>query len=872
MIGVDGSQEYGVWTLDDIGLWYVLQLAPIQGGSPGPFDGVISDALTWTVDNVLSPVGATIESVLTTIGKAAWGAVTGALGWILRWVYGLLWGIFSPGLTPDETTWLPSPQFLRSTDPTMMFYFISYLLVNWLKNRVWDVGYWVGDLLLRLPASALGTISGAFGWLRDRVWDVGYWVGDLLLRWGARELGLVGGAFGWLRDRVWDMGYWVGDLLLRLPTPDLGRIFGAFGWLRDRVWDMGYWVGDLLLRLPTPDLGIIHGAFGWLLDQMTVSVSWLWGQVQAAIGAIPGLPSNLLTLIGNLVTDAVAWLWGQVQAAIGAIPGLPSNLLTLIGNLVNDAAGWLWRQLEPRLIEILNAVGTISDIVLGPIADAIISALNAVLGAIVEPTVNLVQHKLSIPLRFARGEYASLDALLADMLDPPADLLKGIGAFLLIPLIGILSIILAFMPALAPINEGMRQEVAKSVRTTLPPIGQLTEMLRRDAITPDNFTETMRRYGYHEKFVFGLLQLADQIPSRADLVEMAVKEAFNPAAIAQFGLAGEFPADFGFWMDRQGYTEDWARKYWIAHWRLPSVEQVFDMFHRGLVDIGTVDLFLKVADYSPPWRDRLRAISYNPLNRVDVRRMYQAGVVGPERVEAVYRALGYSPQDAADLTTYVKLKWPPGGAGPGEDLRALTAGTIKAAYARRLIPRDQAVLRLEDLDFSPDDAELTVSIWDFDFFTDPSQRSALNPQELSRSVVQTAYERRLVDKNLAAAQLEDLGFTPEDANVLLELIDLKLNEQLADLEIDVALNDFQAGIISDADLAARLADIHVPPARVDFLLQRELLRRQAKTARLTRADLRTAFKRGLINETQWRTRLDAAGYGPSDVDIIVALG
>lgn len=51
-------------------------------------------------------------------------------------------------------------------------------------------------------------------------------------------------------------------------------------------------------------------------------------------------------------------------------------------------------------------------------------------------------------------------------------------------------------------------------------------------------------------------------------------------------------------------------------------------------------------DYAPFWRQRLLAISYHVMGRIDIRRAYEIGEFSLERVQAGYQDQGYSPGDA----------------------------------------------------------------------------------------------------------------------------------------------------------------------------------------------------------------------------------
>ena len=83
---------------------------------------------------------------------------------------------------------------------------------------------------------------------------------------------------------------------------------------------------------------------------------------------------------------------------------------------------------------------------------------------------------------------------------------------------------------------------------------------------------------------------------------------------------------------KAGLPEEQARNYWAAHWELPSAQMGYAMFQRRIIDHETLVMLLKSLDIMPFWRDKLIEMSYNPLTRVDVRRMYGLGVLSEEEV------------------------------------------------------------------------------------------------------------------------------------------------------------------------------------------------------------------------------------------------
>jgi hypothetical protein len=149
-----------------------------------------------------------------------------------------------------------------------------------------------------------------------------------------------------------------------------------------------------------------------------------------------------------------------------------------------------------------------------------------------------------------------------------------------------------------------------------------------------------------------LKELAFFIPPPSDLIRMAVREAFSPQIIEKFKMHEDFPEEFKKWAAKQGINEFWAKAYWAAHWDLPSITQGFEMFHRDVITREELELLLRAQDVMPFWRDKLLQISYNPVTRIDILRMYQLGVIDRNEVERRFRHLGYSPEDAKILAEY----------------------------------------------------------------------------------------------------------------------------------------------------------------------------------------------------------------------------
>ena len=138
---------------------------------------------------------------------------------------------------------------------------------------------------------------------------------------------------------------------------------------------------------------------------------------------------------------------------------------------------------------------------------------------------------------------------------------------------------------------------------------------------------------------------------------MSVREAFTPEIAGRFGQYEDLPREYVKWVGKKGLSAEWAERYWAAHWSLPSPQQGFEMLHRGIITPDELRLLLRALDIMPFWRDKLIQISYNPLTRVDIRRMYNLDVLSEQDVYKCYLDIGYNDLNAKRLTEFtIKLK------------------------------------------------------------------------------------------------------------------------------------------------------------------------------------------------------------------------
>lgn len=289
--------------------------------------------------------------------------------------------------------------------------------------------------------------------------------------------------------------------------------------------------------------------------------------------------------------------------------------------------------------------------------------------------------------------------------------------------------------------------------------------------------------------------LAQYRPGVQDLIRFAVREVFSPYAIEAWGLDEDFPPKFAEEAKKLGMSEEIAKWYWRAHWELPSLTTGFEMFHRGIISRDELKQLMRALDIMPGWRDKLIQLSYAVPTRVDVRRMFEMGVVDADYVYKTHLALGYSPEDARLLTEWVIREYESG-------TRDVTRTEILNAYRMNVISREQAVEMLDAIGYSREESEFIVSV------EDAKQES----RELADYIkaLKDLYVSGAISEQVFADELDRLDIpSSQKMRILASAHRTKRGKAKLPGKDDL-LRWARSGLIDAETLAARLRDLNYP--------------------------------------------------------------
>ena len=170
-----------------------------------------------------------------------------------------------------------------------------------------------------------------------------------------------------------------------------------------------------------------------------------------------------------------------------------------------------------------------------------------------------------------------------------------------------------------------------------PDFSDMRTLIHRGAKTWADARAVLAKTLVKAEYLDAYEKLLPSVPGSGDLVDMAVREAYQPRSGDE-----EMPGRFVAEMAKQGFDQEACLWFWRKHWVLPGVGQVYDMYHRGIRMPQTLAEFLKVADYAPEWRKPLEELSWKLPGRIDARWLYKWGEIGVDELRDLLEKEGLS--------------------------------------------------------------------------------------------------------------------------------------------------------------------------------------------------------------------------------------
>lgn len=304
---------------------------------------------------------------------------------------------------------------------------------------------------------------------------------------------------------------------------------------------------------------------------------------------------------------------------------------------------------------------------------------------------------------------------------------------------------------------------------------EIVALWRRGGLTDEERDHNLKVLGFTDSRIPKLVGVTAQIPSALDVIAFAVREVYSPEIAEKFGqyegvegVLEEAGAD----IRATGMSNATFTKYWAAHWQLPSMRQGYEMLHRDVVDAETLDSLMVALDIMPYWRDKLRAISYSPYTRVDVRRMHKLGVIDEPALVRAYMDLGYTEERATGLAEFTVLyNLDPEAQDQTEEdqekkrEKEATRAAVMKAFANNIITEDETRGHLKALEYIDTAIELYIANAAFAVEEDITDERLKTTHE--------AFVRRIYDRTATIVKLNELNLPGAQIESLMERWDIE---------------------------------------------------------------------------------------------------
>jgi hypothetical protein len=317
--------------------------------------------------------------------------------------------------------------------------------------------------------------------------------------------------------------------------------------------------------------------------------------------------------------------------------------------------------------------------------------------------------------------------------------------------------------------EKLRQEsMGSSEAGLLGPLDVLQAM-RRGYKGEVDLQDEYWRSGFTPAKMAILDLITKYMPNPGDLIRFVVRDAFREDIVAKYGYDTDFDrisSDLDPYLKALGMQKDTMRLYWRSHWQNIGINQAYELLHRGLISLDDIRFLLKVEDVAPVWHEALIKASYNPYTRVDVRRMYAAGVLNIDEVRKNYMDLGYDQEHAEKLTEWTIKE------ASGERLAAdkdLLKSEILTGFLYGELTQEEALQYLQGLGYDQTEAQFLLVLK-----MDAEERKYQNDVI---SVLKQEYSKGIKSMPEVLVELDSLGLTEKHKNLVLRQINLSKRQE-----------------------------------------------------------------------------------------------
>jgi len=304
----------------------------------------------------------------------------------------------------------------------------------------------------------------------------------------------------------------------------------------------------------------------------------------------------------------------------------------------------------------------------------------------------------------------------------------------------------------------------------------LRDLFLRTEITETEHDEGMEKLGYKLNDIPLIRETYKTIPPIQDLITFMKRDVYDDESALELGWDDEYDLFLPRFEDdlaKHGVSPEFAKLYYRASWTMPSPQQGFEMFQRGIIDSDKLQRLLRILDFPLKWRENMTQLNYKLLTRVDIRRMNRMGFITDEDLPTHYQSWGLSPDDAILMADWT-IAYNKGGLDGGDKeltktqiLKSLKVGVIDETKARELLTK---------IGYSSDAIDIMVEISNLENTADVTIDVTADNRRRIIASVSKGYIQGILNEVKAKEYLIVAGYTPTD--IVIELSTLKIERAM----------------------------------------------------------------------------------------------
>lgn len=368
--------------------------------------------------------------------------------------------------------------------------------------------------------------------------------------------------------------------------------------------------------------------------------------------------------------------------------------------------------------------------------------------------------------------------------------------------------------------------------------------------------------------------------SPADLADMVVRGIIDqPSATAEAALSGLNAERFGQMVLDTGEP--------------PALEQMLQLFRRGVIDQSTMERAIRQSRVRDEWVSLVLEMGKDYPTPTDILQALVEGQIEQGEAEADYAKLGGapeyfdlllhtrgegpSPNEAATMAKRGLIAWN----GIGSDVLSYEQAvkesrfrdkwtdafkgladyvppprTIGTLYETGAITQEQALTYYSKAGLTPDLAAA--------YLNSASSSKVAKHRDLAVSTVESLYSEGAISHDAAISHLTDLGYSPDEAEFVLEVNDMKRYEKFVSAAIAAVHTQYVNRRLDKGTASAVLDQLQVASKERDSLLNLWGIERGARVHVLTEAQIVKAAVSTYWTFDQAQAALQAFGYSADD--------